>query len=100
MVRARVSARSSLRFLPSGHRHQAFMNDPSCRPTSAPVFLAACGSAATLHGGQSMTEPDVIVLSEGWKARVEYRDAVVRKPYSQADMQISERTYARAAAMR
>ena len=76
------------------------MNDPSCRPTSAPVFLAACGSAATLHGGQSMTEPDVIVLSEGWKARVEYRDAVVRKPYSQADMQISERTYARAAAMR
>jgi quinol monooxygenase YgiN len=47
-----------------------------------------------LHAGQSMTEPGVFVLSEGWKDRVEYRDTIVQKPYFQAYMQISESTYA------
>src|SRR5215475_794500 len=47
-----------------------------------------------LHVGQSMSEPGVFVLSEGWKDRVEYRDTILQKPYFQAYMQISESTYA------
>lgn len=30
-----------------------------------------------LHAGQSVTEPDVFVLSEGWGDLVEYRDVVL-----------------------
>jgi hypothetical protein len=35
------------------------------------------------------------VLSEGWKDLVEYRDVVLRKPYFQTYLQISESAYAR-----
>ncbi|MGH3171324.1 MAG: putative quinol monooxygenase [Trebonia sp.] len=51
-------------------------------------------SCIYLHVGQSMTGPGVFVLSEEWKDRVEYRDAILQKPYFQAYMQISESTYA------
>ncbi len=42
-----------------------------------------------------MTDPDVFLLSEGWPGLVEYRDVVLRKPYYQAYLQISESAYAR-----
>ncbi len=48
-----------------------------------------------LHVGQSMTEPDVFILSEGWHDLAEYRDIVLSKPYFQTYLQISESTYAR-----
>jgi quinol monooxygenase YgiN len=48
-----------------------------------------------LHVGQSLTEPDVFVLSEGWHDLVEYRDVVLPKPYFQAYLQTSESAYAR-----
>jgi quinol monooxygenase YgiN len=48
-----------------------------------------------LHVGQSVTEPDVFVLSEGWTDLVEYRDVVLRKPYFQTYLRISEDAYAR-----
>ena len=48
-----------------------------------------------LHAGQSMTEPGVFVLSEGWKDLVAYRDKILQKPYFQTYLQISERAYAR-----
>jgi quinol monooxygenase YgiN len=47
-----------------------------------------------LHVGQSITEPGVFVLSEAWKDRVEYRDTILPKSYYQANLQISESTYA------
>lgn len=47
-----------------------------------------------LHVGQSMTEPDVFVLSEGWHDLVEYRDVVLAKPYYRKYLQISEGAYA------
>lgn len=48
-----------------------------------------------LHVGQSLTEPNVFVLSEGWSDLVEYRDVVLQKPYFQNYLQISESAYAR-----
>jgi quinol monooxygenase YgiN len=48
-----------------------------------------------LHAGRSVTEPNVFILSEGWRDLVEYRDVILRKPYFQAYLQISESTYAR-----
>jgi len=48
-----------------------------------------------LHVGQSMNEPGVFVLSEGWRDLVEYRDKILQKPYFQAYLKISEGTYAR-----
>lgn len=47
-----------------------------------------------LHVGQSMTEPDVFILSEGWHDLAEYRDVVLAKPYFKTYLQISESTYA------
>ncbi len=38
----------------------------------------ASPSCIYLHVGQSMTEPGVFVLSEGWKDRVEYRDTILQ----------------------
>lgn len=52
-------------------------------------------SCVYLHVGQSVTEPGVFVLSEGWKDLAEYRDTILRKPYFQAYLRISEGTYAR-----
>jgi quinol monooxygenase YgiN len=48
-----------------------------------------------LHVGQSMTDPDVFVLSEGWHDLAEYRDVVLPKPYFQTYLKISESAYAR-----
>lgn len=48
-----------------------------------------------LHAGESVAEPNVFVLSEGWQDLVEYRDVVLRKPYFQTYLQISESAYAR-----
>lgn len=48
-----------------------------------------------LHVGQSMTDPNVFVLSEGWHDLAEYRDVVLRKPYFQKYLRISESAYAR-----
>jgi quinol monooxygenase YgiN len=48
-----------------------------------------------LHAGQSVTESNVFILSEGWRDLVEYRDVILHKPYFQAYLQISESTYAK-----
>ena len=83
-----------------------FMNVTlTIKPESRESFLAALRdvlSAARaeptciyLHVGESVAEPNVFVLSEGWKDLVEYRDVVLRKPYFQTYLQISESAYAR-----
>lgn len=59
---------------------------PPARSEPACVFL---------HVGQSVTDPDVFLLSEGWRDLVEYRDVVLRQPYYQTYLQISESAYAR-----
>jgi len=48
-----------------------------------------------LHAGQSVTEPNVFILSEGWRDLVEYRDVILRKPYFHAYLRISESAYAK-----
>ncbi len=48
-----------------------------------------------LHAGQSVTESNVFILSEGWRDLVEYRDVVLQKPHFQAYLQISESAYAK-----
>lgn len=48
-----------------------------------------------LHAGQSVTDSNVFILSEGWSDLVEYRDVILHKPYFQAYLQISESTYAK-----
>ena len=48
-----------------------------------------------LHVGRSVTDPNVFILSEGWRDLVEYRDVILQKPYFQAYLQISESTYAK-----
>jgi quinol monooxygenase YgiN len=48
-----------------------------------------------LRVGQSMTEPDVFVLSERWRDLVEYRDVILRKPYFKTYLQLSESAYAK-----
>lgn len=48
-----------------------------------------------LHAGRSVSEPNVFILSEGWRDLVEYRDVILQKPYFQAYLQISESTYAK-----
>ncbi|TVT60216.1 hypothetical protein FNH05_04740 [Amycolatopsis rhizosphaerae] len=83
-----------------------FMNVTlTIRPERREEFLAALrevlpparaeSNCIYLHVGQSMTEPDVFVLSEGWHDLAEYRDVVLPKPYFQTYLQISESTYAR-----
>lgn len=49
----------------------------------------------SLHVGRSVSEPNVFILSEGWRDLVEYRDVILQKPYFQAYLQISESTYAK-----
>lgn len=48
-----------------------------------------------LHAGRSVTEPNIFILSEGWRDLVEYRDVILQKPYFQAYLQISESAYAK-----
>jgi len=48
-----------------------------------------------LHAGQSVTESNVFILSEGWRDLVENRDVTRQKPYFQAYLQLSESTYAK-----
>jgi quinol monooxygenase YgiN len=48
-----------------------------------------------LHAGQSVTESNVFILSEGWRDLVEYRDVILQKPYFQAYLQIRESAYAK-----
>ncbi|MGH3292143.1 MAG: putative quinol monooxygenase, partial [Trebonia sp.] len=48
-----------------------------------------------LHAGRSVSEPNVFILSEGWRDLVEYRDVILQKPYYQAYLQISESAYAK-----
>lgn len=52
-------------------------------------------SCLYLHVGESVAEPGVFVLSEGWKDLAEYRDAIRHKPYFQAYLRVSENAYAR-----
>lgn len=52
-------------------------------------------SCVYLHVGESVAEPGVFVLSEGWKDLVEYRDVIPRKPYFQHYPRVSESSYAR-----
>lgn len=47
-----------------------------------------------LHAGESVTEPGVFILNEGWSDFAEYRDVILRKPYFQAYLLISEDAYA------
>jgi len=83
-----------------------FMNVTlTIRPECRESFLAALNEVLPparaepgclfLHAGQSATDPDVFVLSEGWRDLAEYRDVVLRKPYFQTYLQISENAYAR-----
>lgn len=48
-----------------------------------------------LHAGQDVTDPTIIVLSEGWSDLREYRDVVMRKDYFQRYLATSEKAYAR-----
>jgi quinol monooxygenase YgiN len=52
-------------------------------------------SCLYLHVGESAAEPDVFVVSEGWKNLVEYRDVIPRKPYFQHYLQVRKSAYAR-----
>lgn len=52
-------------------------------------------SCIYLNVGQAVSEPDVFILSEGWRDLAEYRDVVLRKPYFQTYLRISENAYAR-----
>ncbi|MBB4677351.1 putative quinol monooxygenase [Crossiella cryophila] len=52
-------------------------------------------SCVYLNVGQSMAEPHVFVLSEGWKDLVEYRDVILRKAYFQDYLRLSEGAYAK-----
>jgi quinol monooxygenase YgiN len=83
-----------------------FMNVTlTIRPECLESFLAALHEVLPtaraepgclfLHAGQSATDPDVFVLAEGWRDLAEYRDVVLRQPYFQTYLQISESAYAR-----
>lgn len=48
-----------------------------------------------LHVGRTVADPNVFILSEGWRDLVEYRDVILHKPYYQAYLQISESAYAK-----
>ena len=83
-----------------------FMNVTlTIRPECRESFLAALNEVLPqaraepaclfLHAGQSVTDPDVFMLSEGWRDRAEYRNVLLRKPYYQTYLQLSESAYAR-----
>jgi quinol monooxygenase YgiN len=75
------------------------------RPESRETFLTALrevlpqaraeAACLYLHAGQSVADPNVFVLSEGWSDIAEYRDVVLRRPYFQKYLRISEATYAK-----
>jgi quinol monooxygenase YgiN len=44
-----------------------------------------------LYAGQSVTDSNVFILSEGWGDLVEYRDVILHKPYFQASPDQRER---------
>jgi quinol monooxygenase YgiN len=82
-----------------------FMNVTlTIRPERRESFLAALREVLAaaraeptcmyLHAGESVTEPGVFILTEGWSDLVEYRDVILRKPYFQAYLRISEDAYA------
>ena len=48
-----------------------------------------------VHAGRSVTDPNVFILSEGWRDLVEYRDVILQKPYYQAYLRVSESAYAK-----
>ena len=83
-----------------------FMNNTlTIKPELREEFLAALREVLPearaepgclyLHVGESVAEPGVFVLSEGWKDLVEYRDVILRRPYFQSYLRISESAYAR-----
>jgi quinol monooxygenase YgiN len=85
---------------------QLFMNNTlTIKPERRKEFLAALREVLPaaraepdclyLHVGESVAEPGVFVLSEGWKDLAEYRDVILRKPYFQAYLRVSESAYAR-----
>jgi quinol monooxygenase YgiN len=85
---------------------QLFMNVTlTIKPERREEFLAALREVLPaaraepgciyLNVGQSMTDPGVIILSEGWKDLVEYRDIIRQKPYFQAYLQISQDAHAK-----
>ncbi|GAA3600361.1 hypothetical protein GCM10022223_14920 [Kineosporia mesophila] len=47
-----------------------------------------------LNVGFLLSDPSVIVLSEGWRDLVEYRDEVLARDYFQKYLALSEETYA------
>ncbi|MFI6044286.1 putative quinol monooxygenase [Nocardia sp. NPDC051321] len=48
-----------------------------------------------LNVGQSMADPRVFVLSEGWHDLVEYRDVILRKTYFKDYLEVSQGAYAK-----
>jgi quinol monooxygenase YgiN len=74
------------------------------KPERREVFLAAvrdllpAGRAEPdciyLHVGQSVTDPDLFVVSEGWRDRDEYLNVIRQKPHFQIFVQISESSFA------
>lgn len=97
---SQVSARSA------GPAYPPFMNVTlTIKPERLEQFLAALRDVLPaaraepaciyLHAGQSVTESNVFVLSEGWRDLVEYRDVILQKPYFLAYLQISESAYAK-----
>jgi quinol monooxygenase YgiN len=44
-----------------------------------------------LYAGQSVTDSNVFILSDGWGDLGEYRDVILHKPYFQAYLRIRER---------
>ena len=59
-----------------------------------PLARAEAGSIY-LNVGTLMQEPNVFVLSEGWRDLVEYRDEILTKGYYQKYLTLSESTYAK-----
>jgi len=52
-----------------------------------------------LHAGQSVTDPDVFVISEGWRDRDEYLNVIREKPHFLTFRQISESASSRPASV-
>jgi quinol monooxygenase YgiN len=75
------------------------------KPESMETFLAALreflpqarAEAANLylHVGQSVADPNVFVVSEGWSDLAEYCDVVMHRPYFQKYLQTREAAYAK-----
>jgi quinol monooxygenase YgiN len=66
--------------------------------TAVREFLPQARAEATslyLHVGQSVADPNVFVVAEGWSDLATYRDVVLRRPYFQKYLQVSEAAYAK-----